>query len=197
MHSKVKASGIFPSESSYRHGPPLLGWVRLCSAVPQRRRSYAALRLPCGIGRGSGLPSPLAYPETNAFLNRPHLRSWTCGAPETWDWVLRCPSSARGPSGVSQVTGSSSSHAPRPSTPPVTATPRPIAVSLRAAFGVTQPLGGPGGKYFGADARGSRARLPTHPPPRYREEWQGWLPACRAGLWPGGIRTRWMTNGIS
>src|SRR5262249_35244716 len=41
---------------------------------------------------------------------------------------------------------------------------------------------------------GSPAYASAAASPRGR---QGWLPTCRAGLWSGGTRTRWMTDGIS
>jgi len=55
-----------------------------CHPVPRRRRSYAALRLPCGLGRGFGCPSPSAYHDANAFQNRPCVPSPTHGASEAW-----------------------------------------------------------------------------------------------------------------
>jgi len=66
-------------------------------------------------------------------------------------WVLRRPSWIRGPSGASQVTGPSSSHAPRPNTPPGAAPPRPMTVSSPAAFRVPELLGSPDKRVFGAD----------------------------------------------
>jgi len=43
-------------------------------------------------------------------------------------------------------------------------------------------------------SRGPRLRAPTHHPRTSLPPKQGSLPACRAGLWPGGIPTRWTTS---
>ena len=140
MSSNVKALVLFPSESSCGHGPPLLGRVRAC---PRSPASPLVCGPPTPLRHPPRLwfPSPRAYPESNAFLDRPGVRSRTHGAPEAWHWVLRSPSLSRGPSGASQVTGPSSSHAPRLQTPPGGGPPHPLPVETPAAFRVPDPLG--------------------------------------------------------
>ena len=62
-----------------------------------------------------------------------------------------------------------------------------------AAFRGPKPLGCAGTIYLSElQPHGPRARGPTHSPPRYRDRNKDSLPACRAQLWPGEIRTHWM-----
>src|SRR5579862_4176671 len=85
MSSNVKALAMFPSESSYRHGPPLLGRVRLAPPFPDVVAHMQPSDSPYGIGLSFGRPSPSAYHDANAFLSRPSVHSRTRGASEAWE----------------------------------------------------------------------------------------------------------------
>jgi len=124
---------------------------RLCSTgseakslVTRRQRSYAALRLPCCFDQRSGFPSSLVYHGANAGCE-PARRAFADARRVGGIGVrgLRQPRPNRGQPGVSQVTGSSSSNVPRSTTPPRETPPRPLAVTLPAAFRVAEPLGFP------------------------------------------------------
>jgi hypothetical protein len=81
--------------------------------------------------------------------------------------------------------------------------PRPRRASRRQAHIAAAALLPSKGKSFSAlgkptvsrlYSRGPRLRAPTHHPRTSLPPKQGSLPACRAGLWPDGIRTRWTTS---
>ena len=163
--------------------------------VTRRHRSYAALRLPCCVSRRSGFPSPSAYHGANA-CSEPAGRASANARRVGGVWVrgLRQPRTDRGQTGVSQVTGSSSSNVPWSSTPPREASPRPVAVTPPAAFRVGDLLGFPGGTLSGLHSHGPRACLPTHQPSRCHDGCKaGYRPAglgfSRAGFAPAGRRT--------
>jgi hypothetical protein len=80
----------------------------VCSPpTPLRHRPRLRLSLAVGLPRRERFSEP----AVRAFADARRVGG-------LGGWVLRCPSWIRGPSGASQVTGSSSSHAPRPNTPP-------------------------------------------------------------------------------
>ena len=86
MLIQVKAWRRYPSLSSSPTGPPLLDRLRGRNLVTRRHCSYAALRLPCCLDRGSGFPSSSVYHGANAFLNRSGVRSRTPGASEAFGY---------------------------------------------------------------------------------------------------------------
>jgi len=142
---------MFPSESSYPHGPPLLGRVRVATPFPGVGARMRPSDSPAASAAASVVPR--RRPTTTRTLfrtGRACLRRHTARR-RLGGWVLRRPSWIRGPSGASQVTGPSSSHAPRPNTPPGAAPPRPMTVSSPAAFRVPELLGSPDKRVFGAD----------------------------------------------
>ena len=181
MPIPVEAWLLFPSRSSCAtraaFAPPASG----CRPVSWLRRSYAALRLPCCVGRRSGFPSPSAYHGANAAsgpAGRASADAWRVGG--VWVRGLRQPRTNRGQTGVSQVTGPSSSSVPRSSTPPRETPPRPFAVTSPAAFRVGDPLGFPGRTISGLHPRGPLVRLPTH---QSRHYWRN----CKANYRPAGL----------
>ncbi len=62
-----------------------------------------------------------------------------------------------------------------------------------SAFRNHDPLGAREPPVSGLCSRGPRPRVPTHHPVTSLPPKQGSLPACRARLLPGGLRTRWTT----
>jgi hypothetical protein len=107
MKFQVKAWFMGPSEGSEPHGPPSLPSLR-GAPVTEDRRYYAALRLPCGMGRDSGSPCPRPTSERTLFwTGRPCVRR-TGGASDT-SLELGCPRPhfSEDQTGVSPVTGSS------------------------------------------------------------------------------------------
>ena len=195
MLIQVKARRMYPSCSSSPTGLPLLGRLRGRNLVTRRHRSYAALRLPCCVSQRSGFPLSSAYHGANAY-SEPARRAFANARRVGGVWVrgLRQPRKNRGQSGVSQVTGSSSSNVPRSSTPPRKTPPRPVAVTSSAAFRVGDPLGFPGRTISGLHPRGPLVRLPTHQSNHYwRDCKAGYRPAglgfSRAGFAPAGRQT--------
>ena len=172
---------MFPSRSSYPTRAAFARPASGCRPVSWLQSSYAALRLPCCVGRRSGFPLPSAYHGANA-CSEPAPRAFADArrAGGVWGRGLRKPRMARGQTGASQVTGPSSSSAPRSSTPPREAPPRPVAVTPPAAFRVGDPLGFPGRTISGLHTRGSLVRLPTHQPSHC------WLD-CKADYRPAGL----------
>ncbi len=92
--------------------------------------------------------------------------------------VLRRPVSTTGRSGVSQVTGPSSSAVPQSSTPPV---PLRLAVSASgdAAFMVAKPLSIRDEHFEAAIPVAQLARLTTHQPPPHGDD-------CKSSYQPAG-----------
>ena len=189
---------MFPSRSSLTTRAAFARPAPGRHPVTRRQRSYAALRLPCCVGRRSGFPSPSAYHGANACSEpAPRASADARRAGGVWGRGLRQPRSCRGQTGASQVTGPSSSSVPRSSTPPRETPPRPYSGDAPCCLQGWRPPGLPGRNHFGA-----ASPRPTCSPAyasikSLLARLQGWLPACRARLWPGGIRTRWTTDRIS
>jgi hypothetical protein len=135
----------FPSEVHTSTG-------RLCSAgsrgapVPQRLRSYAALRLPASVGHRSG--SPCVWLTSMRVLVLCLVADDTCtrhvscvgdGSP-----ALRETGMGRGEARASQVTGPSSSCVPWSNTPPDTPLSSPTSRRGRYGLQVIQHPGHPG-----------------------------------------------------
>ena len=95
--------------------------------------------------------------------------------------VLRCPDPPTGRTGVSQVTGSSSSAVPQSTTPPV---PRRLAsiASGSAAFRDRDTLSTRDLRISGLLSCGPPARLTTLQPCPHGRRLQAWLPACWLGF---------------
>ena len=166
--------------------------------LPQRHRSYAVLRFPASIGRGSGSPCRCLPQRRALVLSRrgrepasvPVVGRWVTGSPEP-----RIP--LRGEVRASQVSGPPSYAVPRSSTPPDPRPPRPSIGGRDAAFRHTKTLGIRNDLRFEA-AFPRPDRSPTYASPRWLPTTsQGWPPACWAPLWPDRIRTCWTTDRIS
>jgi len=99
--------------------------------------------------------------------------------------VLRRPDPPTGRSGVSQVTGSSSSAVPQSTTPPVS--PRLASnASGSAAFRDRDTLSTRDLRISGLHSCGPPARLATLQPCPHGKRLQAWLPACWLGFgWVG------------
>ncbi len=150
-------------------------------AVPHRRCSYAALRLPGVLRPRLRFPLPSAYLGVGVFsyplsslhpptLGRPRFAScWLPWAVLSEEYV-----------GASQVTGSSSSGVPNSNTPsrPVATHPPCVASAPPSA---EQMAWAPGNDNFGAECFGPHARLPTHRLCCYCH-WR------KAGYRPAGLR---------
>jgi hypothetical protein len=148
---------------------------------------------PLPLQHASGLPSVMPYPlGKRPFLcssmvpsrGRPPVRLLPTarrrGSP-----VLRCPDPPTGRTGVSQVTGSSSSAVPQSTTPPV---PRRLAsiASGSAAFRDRDTLSTRDLRISGLLSCGPPARLTTLQPCPHGRRLQAWLPACWLGFdWVG------------
>ena len=182
---------MVPSQSSYQHGPPLLGRVR----VPSRSPTSSLVRSPPTPSSTSASTTvfPCLWPTSAwaLFLGRPPVYPQTCGASETsgpaspqWPDVPRMNEGLPGYRAVFFRTCHGQ-------------TPRrvrcPLAHSQETsllAFGVHDPLGTRNERCFVADVHGPHARVPTLRPTPLPGTAQGSLPAGRAHPWPDGIRTR-------
>jgi hypothetical protein len=129
----LRSRPCFPPEVLPQHWPPLLRWVRVPSPFPtiiaHMRPSDSPAASPClrfalgnalPAGQASVLRPVVAFPPRGRPSGRLQPTARRRGSP-----VLRRPDLPTGQSGVSQVTGSSSSAVPQSSTPPV---------SLRLAY---------------------------------------------------------------
>src|SRR5712691_7550930 len=170
----------FPPEGHIDTGRLCSAWVQGCP-VPQRPRSYAALRLPASFGRGSG--SPCRRPTSMRALvlcrvGRRHVRSLTCRASETGHRLSARPGMGRGEARASQVTGPSSSYVPWSNTPPETILSSPATRRGRCGLQVIQHPGHPGS----VEVSGPHAPWPTRShayasPTTFLGSSQGLLPA--------------------
>ena len=94
-----------------------------------------AASAPAVVPLAEGVPrvERFSEPAGRAFEDARRVGGVALGPPQ--------PQFSRGPSGASQVTGPSSSHAPRLQTPPGGGPPHPLPVETPAAFRVPDPLG--------------------------------------------------------
>ena len=140
MRSDVEASAMFPPESSYRHGPPLLRRLRETTPLPglvARMRpsdspaasAAAVVPLAVGLPRVGRFSEPAARAPVDARRAGglglgpppPQLHSWTArGLPGYWA-ILVPRAAAPDPAGCDA--------------------PGPVAVASLAAFMVSDPLG--------------------------------------------------------
>ena len=168
--------------------------------VPRRQRSYAALRLPrprrpplrsslaSGLPRCGGL---VLHRRTGASADRCNAGDISTPAPHQ-------PALSRGDTRGSQVPGPSSSCVPCSTTPPGATAPRPSLGAVAVAFRLSNTLGTLESRFLSwlHGSRPTRSRTYASPNPLPFPA-QGSLPAGRAHPWPGGFRTRWMTNKVS
>jgi hypothetical protein len=190
----------FPSEGHIDTG-------RLCSAgsrwypVPQRPRSYAALRLPASFGRGSG--SPCRRPTSLRALllcrvGRRHVRSPTCRASETGHRLSARPGWVEERRGPPRCLGRPlrTCHGRTPRR--IRASPRPLYGETVIAFKSFSTLGiREGYRFRGRMPHGPHVRIPTHRRGHFWHRRKACYRLGRAHPWPGGFRTRWTTHKVS
>lgn len=184
---------------SHQHGPPLLGRVRtpprsptstlLCRpptpsspsaaapVVPRQRPTPA--RRSCSSPPHRRLRLPVQrrrhfYPGSPLAGSVPRRDK---GLPGAWAILFRACRSPR-PRRVRCAPRPVTVRSPSPSGPP-----RPSAPGMHSISGLSYP-------------RPTRSRAYASPKPLPSPA-QGSLPAGRAHPWPGGVRTRWMTNKVS
>ena len=190
----------FPNSGSHQHGPPLLGPGSARHRVPRRQRSYAALRLPRPLrpplrsSLASGLPrcaGLVLHRRTGASADRCNAGDISTPAPHK-------PALSRGENEGIQVPGPSSSCVPCSTTPPGGDRPSPALGAVAVAFRLSNTLGTLESRFLSwlHGSRPTRSRTYASPNPLPCPA-QGSLPAGRAHPWPGGFRTRWMTNKVS
>ena len=189
----------FPNSGSHQHGPPLLGRVRtpprsptstlLCSPPTPSSPSAAAPVVPRQrLPRCGGL---VLHRRTGASADRCNAGDISTPAPHQ-------PALSRGDTRGSQVPGPSSSCVPCSTTPPGATAPRPSLGAVAVAFRLSNTLGTLESRFLSwlHGSRPTRSRTYASPNPLPFPA-QGSLPAGRAHPWPGGFRTRWMTNKVS
>jgi hypothetical protein len=173
----------FPPKVLSQHWPPLLRWVRVPSPFPtfiarMRPSDSPAASARLRFALGSALPVAQALvlcPVAFTPRGRPSVRLQPTarrrGSP-----VLRHPDLPTGQSGVSRVTGPSSSAVPQSSTPPV---PLRLAFSASGsvAFRVGEPLSIRNEGFEAAFLRPTRSPDYASTAPS-RIQLQVWLPAC-------------------
>jgi len=182
-----------PSPNSGRRGitPPPLGYnaphlgaggtsTLLISALPSA--PYAALRLPCSVGRRSGSPCDvLPRPDACSWPHSACARDTACvgefgtGSPD------RIPPWRGG--GLPGYRAILFARALVVHTPPGVPPPRPPPCGGgAAAFRQSGTLGyqSRDGQISGPQSPGPPARGPTHQPSRYQNSSKGSLPVCRA-----------------
>jgi len=167
--------------------------------VPRRHRSYSALRLPDHHRPRLRFPSLSAYLLGGClFLSgirrHPLPRS-------RWRLVTGSPSHRiyflRGMIRISQLTGPSSSCAPRSYTPPDVPSPRPFTARGTTAFELRETLDIRYDPISRLHSRGSHARVPTHQPSGYPKNCKAHYRPAGLLLWSGGFRTHWTTHRFS
>ena len=190
----------FPNSGSHQHGPPLLGRVR----TPPRSPTSTLLMQPSDslvpFGRRSGRPSPAAYPGAQVlFFTAAPVPPPTGATPETF--LPRLPIGRLSPEekrGDPRCLGHPlrACRAQRPRR--VRTAPRPSLGAVAVAFRLSNTLGTLESRFLSwlHGSRPTRSRTYASPNPLPSPA-QGSLPAGRAHPWPGGFRTRWMTNKVS
>ena len=151
MVAQVKAWLMFLSCGSFCPRAAFAPPAPRCRRVTRLRRYYAALRLPWGVGRSSGSPRLWPTSRRTLLLRRPHVRSPTRGASETYGPGSPPPrNSYEDRQGPPRLLGRP--WQPRRGRPPrrVRRPLRPLAVTTTAAFRDGKPLGTREHKVFGA-----------------------------------------------
>lgn len=149
-----------------------------------------------GASAAAVVPLAFGLPRDERFFctGRPCVRR-RAARRRLWLRVLRHPAIPRGPSGISQVTGSSVAAAPWSFTPPGVSSPSPSIGDDDCCLQEGQTPGHPGEASFrGRLPHGSAACLPTHPPgcchPNGKASYRpAGLGVGRAGLAPAGRHT--------
>ena len=188
----------FPNSGSHQHGPPLLGRVRtpprsptstlLCSPPTPSSPSAAAPVVP--RQRPTSVRRLVLHRRTGASADRCNAGDISTPLP-----ISRLsPEEKRGdPRCLGHPLRACRGHRPRR----VRTAPRPSLGAVAVAFRRSHTLGTRKHISFVATyPRPTRSRAYASPNP-FPSPAQGSLPAGRAHPWPGGFRTRWMTNKVS
>ena len=189
----------FPNSGSHQHGPPLLGRVRtpprsptstlLCSpptpSLPSAAAPVIPRQRPTSVRRSCSSP-PHRCPR-QPVQRRRHFYP---GSPQAGS----LPEEKRGyPRCLGHPLRACRGLRPRR----VRTAPRPSLGAVAVAFRRSHTLGTRKHVSFVATyPRPTRSRAYASPNPLPSPA-QGSLPAGRAHPWPGGFRTRWMTNKVS
>ena len=189
----------FPNSGSHQHGPPLLGRVRtpprsptsplLCSPPTPSNSLRPPLRssLASGLPRCGGL---VLHRRTGAPANRCNAGDISTPAPRKPALYPRKNEGIPGAWAILFVRAvvydpAGCDH------------PSPVLGEVAVAFRRVNTLGTRKHVSFVATyPRPTRSRAYASPNPLPSPA-QGSLPAGRAHPWPGGFRTRWMTNKVS
>ena len=151
------------------------------------------------VGRRSGRPSQNGLPRCGGLVlhRRTGASADRYNAGDTSTPAPHKPALSRGETRVSQVPGPSSSCVPWSTTPPGATTPRPLSGGSLLPSGCLTPWA-PGKQipFVATYPRPTRSRAYASPDPLPVPA-QGSLPTGRAHPWPGGFRTRGMTNKVS
>ena len=183
---------MVPSESSHQHGPPLLRWLRL-PGVSHLPHSYAALRLPCLHPSRFGCPSQRldSGPRARSLrslgrLGRFDVRAANVERVGEWSPGPRSAGFFPRETRVSQVPGSSSSHAPWSSTPPG---PPPLPIASSAVVSSEEGKSWTPGilTFSRLHSHGSHARAPTHRRPCYQRRRKARFRSVRVHLLRAGF----------
>ena len=169
-----------------------------CQSVPRGHCYFAALRIPRSVGRRSGFPR-----DVLPRCERLFLIGHTCVRRRVARWRLitgspyhRTPS--RGETRVSQVTGPSSSSAPKSFTPRRGIASSPIARRRHYCLQIKRHPGLSRDELIsGPQSSSSLARCLRFVRTVTGDRRRGSLPTCRAQLWSGRDCTCWMANRIS
>ena len=189
----------FPNSGSHQHGPPLLGRIRtpprsptstlLCSPPTPSSPSAAAPVVP--RQRPTSVRRLVLHRRTGASADRCNAGDISTPAPHK---PALSPEEKRGyPRCLGHPLRACRGQRPRR----VRTAPRPSLGAVAVAFRRSHTLGTR--KHFPFVAtypRPTRSRAYASPNPLPSPA-QGSLPAGRAHPWPGGFRTRWMTNKVS
>ena len=200
MNSSINASAMFPQ---LRLTPARAAFARPgphATAFPDVNAPMQPSDSLVPVGRRSGRPSPAAYPGAEVLVlhRRTGASANRCNAGDISTPAPHKPALSRGETRGSQVPGPSSSCVPCSTTPPGATAPRPLSVRSLLPSGCLTPWAPwKADSFRGYMAHGpTRSRTYASPNPLPFPA-QGSLPAGRAHPWPGGFRTRWMTNKVS
>ena len=141
--------------------------------TPLPLRHAYGLPSTCLTSRASVVSAPVGVAASGRPSDRLQPTARRSGSP-----VLRRPDPPSGRSGVSQVTGPSSSAVPQSITPPGPPSAR-LGASGGVAFRVSEPLGTRDYIISGLHSCGPPARLTTHQPPPHGG-------SCKPGYQPAG-----------
>ena len=152
------------------------------------------------FGRRSGRPSQNGLPRCAGLVlhRRTGASADRCNAGDISTPAPHKPALSRGETRGSQVPGPSSSGVPWSTTPPGAYRPSPISRCGRRRLQTNRSPRHPASlPISGLPTHGPHARVPTHRRTRYRSRRKARYRPGWAHPWPGGIRTRWMTNKVS